>query len=59
MFWTDHQTVNGITFSHEWRRYWGNGKVMEKYIFSDVDFSTPLGVDFFDRPDGHELLSAK
>ena len=59
MFWTDHRTVDGLTFSHQWHRYWGNGKIMEKYIFSDVDFTTPLATDFFDRPDGHELLSAK
>ena len=59
LFWTDHRTVDGITFSHQWHRYWGNGKIMEKYIFSDVDFKSPLSADFFERPDGHELLSAK
>ena len=59
MFWTDHRTVDGITFSHQWHRYWGNGKIMEKYLFSDVDFTTELGADFFDRPDGHKLLSMK
>ena len=59
LFWTDHKTVDGITFSHQWHRYWSNGKIMEKYVFSDVDFKTELGADFFNRPDGHELLSVK
>ncbi len=59
LFWTDHRMVDGLTFSHQWHRYWSNGKIMEKYIFSDVDFKTPLGEDFFDRPEGHELLSAR
>lgn len=59
MIWTDHRTVAGITFSHQWHRYWGNGQIMEKYVFSDVDFTTALGADFFNRPDGHELLSVK
>lgn len=59
LFWTDHRTVDGITFSHQWHRYWSNGKIMEKYVFSEVDFKTPLATDFFDRPDGYELLSAK
>jgi len=59
LFWTDHRTVDGITFSHQWHRYWGNGQMMEKYVFSDVDFKSPLAVDFFDRPKGHQLLSAK
>ena len=57
MFWRDHRLVDGITFSHEWLRYWGNGKVMERYVFSEVDFKTPLEADIFDRPEGYNLLS--
>ena len=40
IYWSDHKTVNGITFSHKWTRHWANGQLMEEYIFSDVDFET-------------------
>lgn len=58
IYWSDHKTVSGITFSHKWTRYWGNGQVMEEYIFSDVDFETELTDEFFERPDGLDWLSA-
>ena len=59
IFWSDHKTVSGITFSHKWTRYWGNGKVMDEVIFSDVDFENELAEDFFDRPEGLDWLSVK
>lgn len=59
IYWSDHKTVNGITFSHKWLRYWGNGQVMEEYVFSDVDFGNELKDEKFNRPEGHQELSLK
>lgn len=58
IYWSDHREESGITFSHQWTRYWANGQVMDEYIFSDVDFETELADAFFKRPEGHKLLSA-
>lgn len=49
IYWTDHKTVNGITFSHRWTRYWPNGKVMDEYLYSNVDLKRELPDRFFDR----------
>ena len=59
IYWTDHKTEFGLTFSHKWTRYWGNGQIMDEYIFSEVDFETELADGFFKRPKGHEWLTAK
>ena len=59
LFWTDHRQVDGLTISHQWHRYWSNGKIMEKYVFSDVNLNANFTADFFERPEGHQLLSAK
>lgn len=56
IYWTDHKTVNGITFSHRWTRYWPNGKVMDEYIYSDVDLDRELPDTFFVRRTGSELV---
>ena len=48
-YWSNHKTVSGITFSHTWTRYHSNGKVLEEYVYSDVDFDTPLDKHQFDR----------
>lgn len=50
IYWTDHKTKDGITFSHRWTRYWPNGKVMDEYIYSNIDFKTPIADSFFERP---------
>lgn len=50
IYWSDHKTVNGITFSNKWTRYWPNGKIMDEYIYSDVDFTTEIADEFFNRP---------
>jgi hypothetical protein len=57
--WSDHRTVSGITFSHKWIRYWGNGKVMDEVIFSEVDFENKLTEEFFNRPADLDWLSIK
>lgn len=55
IYWSDHKAIAGITFSHKWTRYWGNGQLMDEYIFSDVDFETELTEDFFKRPAQYAL----
>jgi len=50
IYWTDHRTVDGITFSHKWTKFWSNGQVMEEYTYSDVSFNNQLDEDFFERP---------
>ncbi|MFS4491313.1 DUF6503 family protein [Maribacter sp. 2308TA10-17] len=49
IYWTDHKTVDGITFSHRWTRYWPNGKVMDEYVYSDVNLDSELPDGFFNR----------
>ncbi|TMM56709.1 outer membrane lipoprotein-sorting protein [Maribacter algarum] len=49
IYWTDHKTVDGITFSHRWTRYWPNGKVMDEYVYSDVNLDSELPDEFFNR----------
>tara|TARA_B110000003_G_C16631770_1_gene526929 strand:+ start:393 stop:1376 length:984 start_codon:yes stop_codon:yes gene_type:complete len=49
IYWTDHKTVDGITFSHRWIRYWPNGKVMDEYVYSDVNLDDKLSDEFFIR----------
>lgn len=58
LYFSNHKTVNGITFAHTWTRYHSNGKVMEEYAYSDVDFSLEMADDFFDRSADHQYLSA-
>lgn len=57
IYWTDHKTVDGITFSHKWTRYWGNGQVMDEYIYSDVAFNNQINAAFFERPEGLDWAS--
>ena len=57
IYWTDHRQEAGITFSHKWIRYWPNGKIMDEYIYSDVDFNKEIEDDFFDRPEDLALIS--
>jgi len=59
IYWSDHKTVDGITFSHKWTRFWGNGKVMDEYIYSDVSFSNEINDTFFSRPEGLDWASVK
>lgn len=56
-YWSDHKEVKGLMISHQWIRYWSNGKVLEEYVFSDFDFDTELPRYFYKRPDN--LLSSK
>ncbi|TAI49264.1 DUF6503 family protein [Flagellimonas allohymeniacidonis] len=56
IYWTDHKTVDGITFSHRWTRYWPNGKVMDEYVYSGVNLDRELPDGFFNRRDGSELV---
>ncbi len=58
IYWSDHKTVNGITFSHRWTRFWGNGKVMDEYIYSDVALDNKVDATIFNRPEGLDWVSA-
>lgn len=58
-YWSDHKLVDGLNVSHKWTRFWGNGKVMEEHIFSDMDFNNNLNDAFFNRPEGLDWLSVK
>lgn len=51
IYWSDHKTVDGITFSHKWTRFWGNGQVMDEYVYSDVSLKNHIDEAFFARPD--------
>ena len=55
IYWTDHKTVDGITFSHRWTRYWPNGKVMDEYVYSDVNLDSDLPDGFFNRRSGSAI----
>lgn len=57
IYWTDHRTVDGITFSHRWTRYWPNGKIMDEYLYSNVDLKRELPNGFFDRRSGSDIAS--
>lgn len=56
IYWTDHKTVDGITFSHRWTRYWPNGKVMDEYLYSDVNLDSELPDGFFNRRSGSTIV---
>jgi hypothetical protein len=57
IYWTDHRMESGITFSHHWIRYWPNGKIMDEYIYSNVDFETEISDAFFERPNDNRLAA--
>ena len=59
IYWSDHKTVDGITFSHKWTRFWGNGQVMDEYIYSDVSLKNHINEEFFDRPEGLDWASVE
>jgi hypothetical protein len=59
MYWSDHRQHAGITFANKWVRYHTNGKILEEFLFSDVDFETPVSEHIFSRPEsGAELISS-
>ena len=59
IYWSDHKTVDGITFSHKWTRFWGNGKIMDEYTYSDVSLKNHVTEEDFDRPEGFDWVLAK
>ena len=59
IYWTDHKTVDGITFSHKWTRFWGNGKVMDEYTYSDVSLNNQITEENFSRPEGMDWVVAE
>jgi len=59
IYWSDHKSVDGITFSHKWTRFWPNGQVMDEYTYSDVSFNNQVDEEFFERPEGLDWAIAK
>lgn len=59
IYWSDHKTVDGITFSHKWTRFWGNGKVMDEYTYSDVSLKNHIDEEDFTRPAGLDWVVTK
>lgn len=50
IFWADHQTEDGITFSRQRSYYRSNGNKLEEYVITDADFRGPLSDELFTRP---------
>lgn len=48
--WSEYANEGGLQISHRWTRYWGTGKVLEEYIYSDFDFESALPEQFYNRP---------
>lgn len=57
IYLSDFRKEFGINFSHKNTYYRSNGKVLEEYTISEVDFSTPLSNTFFSR-DMHATAKA-
>lgn len=51
IYWSDHRTEYGITFSHRNVYYRSNGQKLEEYVIQDVDFETSVPDEVFIRPD--------
>ena len=56
IYWTDHKKVDGITISHRWIRYWPNGKIMDEYLFSNINFKKEIKDTFFNRSESNNLV---
>ncbi len=49
--WSDYSEEGDINISQRWTRYWSNGKILEEYVYSDFDFTSPLPPQFHNRPE--------
>lgn len=50
-YWTDYRNANGLTFSHQRAYYRSNGNKLEDYTITDVDFTSNIPDERFDRPE--------
>ncbi|MFQ5651927.1 MAG: hypothetical protein ACE5IY_18485 [bacterium] len=50
IYWSDHTTEFGITFSHRNTYYRSNGKKLEEFRITDVDFNSPIPDEKFQKP---------
>lgn len=50
IYWSDHRTEGGITFSHRNTYYRSNGSKLEEYVIKDVEFNKPLPEEMFKKP---------
>lgn len=58
IYWSDHQTEAGVTFSHRNAYYRSNGTKLEEYVISDPDFTTPIPAERFVRPEKRTMQAA-
>lgn len=50
IYLSDFKQEGPIMLSHSNKYYRSNGKILEEYLISDVNFNSSLTSDFFDRP---------
>jgi hypothetical protein len=50
IYLSDFKQSGPIMLSHSNKYYRSNGKILEEYLISDVNFNSSLTSDFFDRP---------
>ncbi len=50
IYLSDFKKEGNIMLSHSNKYYRSNGKILEEYLISDVQFNPSLAADFFDRP---------
>ncbi|MFQ5707586.1 MAG: hypothetical protein ACE5HO_09075 [bacterium] len=50
IYWSDHRTEFGITFSHKNTYYRSNGKKLEEYEIRNVDFRSAIPDEKFQKP---------
>ncbi len=50
IYWTDYKEEAGISFSHLATYYRSNGSILEEFIITDADFTSPMQEGYFQRP---------
>jgi hypothetical protein len=50
IYWTDYKDEAGISFSHVATSYRSNGSILEEFIITDEDFTSPMQDGYFQRP---------
>lgn len=58
IYWSDHRSVDGITFSHRQSYYRSNGTKLEEYVITEADFDREFADEMFIRPDKRSIQPA-
>lgn len=58
IYWSDHRTVDGLTFSHRQSYYRSNGTKLEEYVVTGADFEGSLSDEMFIRPEKRPVRAA-